>query len=72
VAEAAVVGVPNEATGQAPYAYVVPALDPAPTLAELRVFCAERLARYKLPSGFELVESLPHSAIGKVRKRELS
>jgi long-chain acyl-CoA synthetase len=71
VAEAAVIGVADPATGQAPYAYVVPALDPPPTTAELQVFCAERLARYKLPSAFELVESLPHSAIGKVRKREL-
>jgi long-chain acyl-CoA synthetase len=72
VAEAAVIGVADPATGQAPYAYVVPALDPPPTTAELQVFCAERLARYKLPTAFELVESLPHSAIGKVRKRELS
>jgi long-chain acyl-CoA synthetase len=72
VAEAAVIGVSDPNTGQAPHAYVVPALDPPPTLAELQVFCAERLARYKLPTAFELVESLPHSAIGKVRKRELS
>jgi long-chain acyl-CoA synthetase len=68
VAEAAVIAIPDEATGQAPYAYVVPALDPPPTPAELQVYCAGQLARFKLPAGIELVPELPHSAIGKVRK----
>jgi long-chain acyl-CoA synthetase len=72
VAEAAVVGVPDEQTGQAPHAYVVPALDPPPTVAELQVYCAAHLARFKMPTAIELVASLPHSAIGKVRKRELT
>jgi long-chain acyl-CoA synthetase len=71
VAEAAVVGVPDPETGQAPYAYVVPALDPPPTPAELRVYCAGRLARFKLPATIEIVDKLPHSATGKVRKGEL-
>jgi long-chain acyl-CoA synthetase len=70
VAEAAVVGVPDDETGQRPHAYVVPALDPAPTPAELQVYCAGHLARFKLPS-IELVRELPHSATGKVRKGDL-
>jgi long-chain acyl-CoA synthetase len=70
VAESAVVGVPDDDTGQRPHAYVVAALDPAPTPAELQVYCAGQLARFKLPS-IELVRELPHSAIGKVRKREI-
>jgi long-chain acyl-CoA synthetase len=72
VAEAAVVGVADPQTGQVPRAYVVPALDPAPTEAELLVYCAAHLARFKLPNGIELVDSLPHSPTGKVRKRELA
>jgi long-chain acyl-CoA synthetase len=72
VAEAAVVGVTDPQTGQVPHAYVVPALDPPPTEAELLVYCAAHLARFKLPNGIELVDSLPHSATGKVRKRELA
>jgi long-chain acyl-CoA synthetase len=71
VAEAAVIAIPDQVTGQAPYAYVVPALDPAPTPAELQVYCAAQLARFKLPAGIELVAELPHSAIGKVRKGAL-
>ncbi|GAA2549961.1 long-chain fatty acid--CoA ligase [Winogradskya consettensis] len=71
VLEAAVIAVPDERTGQAPYAYVVPALDPAPTPAELHAYLGTQLARFKLPAGIELVSELPHSAIGKVRKGAL-
>ena len=71
VAEAAVIAIADQLTGQAPYAYVVPAIEPAPTPAELQVYCAAQLARFKLPAGIELVAELPHSAIGKVRKGAL-
>nr|WP_308120807.1 AMP-binding protein [Actinoplanes bogorensis] len=70
VAETAVVGVPDHDSGQRPHAFVVAAIDPPPTPAELQVFCAAHLARFKLPT-VELVRELPHSATGKVRKREL-
>ena len=71
VAEAAVIAIADQLTGQAPYAYVVPVLDPPPTPAELQVYCAGQLARFKLPAGIELVSELPHSPIGKVRKGAL-
>ena len=38
---------------------------------ELVRHCERNLARFKCPSAFEFVTSLPHSAIGKVRKGEL-
>jgi long-chain acyl-CoA synthetase len=66
----AVVGVPDMATGQRPYAYVTVSGDPSPTVTELQVHCAARLARFKLPD-VELVDELPRTAIGKVRKRDL-
>jgi long-chain acyl-CoA synthetase len=70
VAEAAVVGVDDPDSGQRPHAYVVAAAGPPPSVTDLQVFCAGRLARFKLPT-VEFVGELPHSAIGKVRKREL-
>jgi long-chain acyl-CoA synthetase len=70
VAEAAVVGTPDPATGEAAYAFVVPS-SAGVTVEELSVHCAQNLARYKCPSVIELVDALPHSAIGKVRKAAL-
>ncbi len=71
VSESAVVAVADRESGQRPHAFVVPALDPGPTAAELQVYCAGHLARFKVPT-VELTSELPHSATGKVRKRELS
>lgn len=70
VAASAVVGLPDPESGQRPYAYVVPTGDPPPSVTELQVHCAARLARFKLP-GIELVAELPRSPIGKIRKRDL-
>jgi acyl-CoA synthetase (AMP-forming)/AMP-acid ligase II len=71
VATCAVIGVPDETWGERVHAVVVPAPGTAPTLEELRAFCAERLGSYKLPRSVELVDGLPTSAAGKVLKREL-
>ncbi|WIM96047.1 AMP-binding protein [Actinoplanes oblitus] len=71
VVESAVVGRPDPEAGQRPHAYVVVAGDPPPSVTELQVHCAARLARFKLPT-IELVGSLPRSVSGKIRKRELS
>jgi long-chain acyl-CoA synthetase len=71
VAAVAVVGVPDEVTGEAVRAYVVPAaggrVDPDALLAR----AARSLARFKLPQSIELVESLPLTATGKVKKWQL-
>ena len=70
VTAVAVVAVPDRVTGQRPHAYAVVTGDPPPGVTELQVYCAARLARFKLPS-VELVAELPRTAIGKVRKRDL-
>ncbi|RII08079.1 Long-chain-fatty-acid--CoA ligase [Streptomyces sp. YIM 130001] len=72
IADVQVVGVPHERYGEEVLACVVPreADDPL-TVDELRDFCAERLAHYKIPSRLEIVEDFPMTVSGKVRKVEL-
>jgi fatty-acyl-CoA synthase len=69
VAEAAVVGVPDERWGEVCLAFVV--LRGATTEEELLEHCRARLARYKVPKGVHVVDSLPRNAMNKVVKSEL-
>ncbi|OBK63261.1 hypothetical protein A5653_25395 [Mycobacterium colombiense] len=73
VADAVVVGLPDAEWGQRVHAIVVPA-DPgcAPSPEELRGFCRERLAAYKVPKTVELVSGLPRSDAGKIRRADLA
>jgi acyl-CoA synthetase (AMP-forming)/AMP-acid ligase II len=66
VADAVVVGIPDERFGQAVAAVVAP-LDAAvpPTLDELRAYSRDRLAGYKAPRHLALVAEVPRSASGK-------
>jgi fatty-acyl-CoA synthase len=68
VADAAVVGVPDERWGEVGLAFVV-----ADGLGEveLREWCLGRLARFKVPKSFRLVDDLPRNSMGKVQKDEL-
>jgi acyl-CoA synthetase (AMP-forming)/AMP-acid ligase II len=69
VVEAAVVGVPDERWGEVPVAYVVSKGDVSSD--QLQAFLDGRLARYKIPRRYELVDDLPRSSTGKVLKRVL-
>jgi fatty-acyl-CoA synthase len=69
VADAAVVGVPDERWGEVCAAFVV--LDAAASEEELRQHCYDRLARFKVPKSFHVVAELPRNSMGKVLKSEL-
>jgi fatty-acyl-CoA synthase len=69
VMEAAVVGVPHETWGEVGRAFVVVA--DGYTEEGVRVFLAERLARYKLPHSIIVLHALPLTAIGKLDKKLL-
>src|SRR4051794_14881943 len=73
VAEVAVIGVDDEVLGQEVKAVVVPAAGVTLDAEELRAFCAETLAYYKVPAHWEIrTESLPRNALGKVVKAALT
>lgn len=71
IADAAVIGIPNERAGELPRAYVV-RRNTEITEAEVKSFVAEKVAAYKrLDGGVEFVEALPKNATGKILRREL-
>ncbi|SFK01195.1 AMP-binding protein [Methylocapsa palsarum] len=70
VKECAVIGVPDEATGEAVKAFVVRA-SPDLTAEALRTFCKTELAGYKVPKFVEFREELPKSNVGKILRKDL-
>jgi acyl-coenzyme A synthetase/AMP-(fatty) acid ligase len=74
VAEAAVVGVPDELRGEIVKAFVVlaPGVDGSPELvSELQVHCKRVTAPYKYPRAIEFASELPKTVSGKIRRVEL-
>jgi O-succinylbenzoic acid--CoA ligase len=71
VGDAGVFGRPDPAWGEAVVAAIV-VRDGVPVdEADLRRHCAARLAGFKVPKAFEIVERLPRTASGKLLRREL-
>lgn len=71
VAEVAVIGLPDDKWGEAVTAVIATNPEQSVSLAELRDFAAESLARYKLPLRLEFVDALPRNPSGKVLKYQL-
>jgi crotonobetaine/carnitine-CoA ligase len=69
VLEAAVVGRPDPIRDEVPVAFVV-ARDPArpPSLESLRSWCEQRLSKPKRPHEITLLDELPRTSVGKIRK----
>jgi O-succinylbenzoic acid--CoA ligase len=72
VAEAGVFARAHPLWGEAVTARFVPRGEIAPSAAELRAHCVERLAPYKVPKAFEPAERLPRTPSGKLLRRELT
>jgi fatty-acyl-CoA synthase len=68
VLEVAIVGLPHEKWGEAPYAFVVLRPGAAAEADELRAFAREHLAHFKAPHGVTFVAELPKTATGKIQK----
>jgi acyl-CoA synthetase (AMP-forming)/AMP-acid ligase II len=71
VQEASVIGVPSEAWGETPVAFVVLRAGSSASADALREWANSRLGKTQRLNGVEIVDALPRSAIGKVLKREL-
>lgn len=70
VLEAAVIGIPDERTGEAVKLFVV-RRDASLSSADLAAFCKEQLTGYKRPKYIEFRDDLPKSNVGKILRREL-
>ncbi|OBA73268.1 acyl-CoA synthetase [Mycobacterium sp. 1554424.7] len=72
VLEVAVFGRPDKMYGETVAAVIVPREAPAPTPAELAVFCRERLAAFEVPATFTEAADLPHTAKGSLDRRAVA
>jgi fatty-acyl-CoA synthase len=68
VADAAVVGIPDERWGEVGVAFLVA---DGVSDEELLEWCRGRLARFKVPKSFRFVGEIPRNGMGKVQKQEL-
>jgi long-chain acyl-CoA synthetase len=70
VMEAAVIGMPDEHSGEAVTAFVV-RKDPSLSVEDLRAHCRENLTGYKVPRNIVFRDALPKTNVGKVLRRAL-
>jgi long-chain acyl-CoA synthetase len=71
VAEVGVIGLPDDMRGEIVKAWIVARPGQSVGTADMKAFCRDRLAPYKVPAKYEFVTQLPKTEIGKVLRRVL-
>jgi long-chain acyl-CoA synthetase len=71
VQECAVIGLPDREYGERVAAFIVPQKGRSPDAGELKAHLKSRLARFKVPKEYVLVDELPKNNAGKLLKREI-
>lgn len=71
VMEVGVAGIPDAKSGEAVKAWIVLKEGEEASLEEIRAWCKERLAGYKVPKQVVFMDELPKSTVGKILRREL-
>ena len=71
VAEVCVAGLPDKMRGEVVKAWIVLRAGESARSSEMKEFCRERLAPYKVPSKYEFVDDMPKTMAGKVLRRVL-
>jgi long-chain acyl-CoA synthetase len=71
IMEAGVAGIPDPYRGETVKAWIVLKAGETADEAEIKAFCKERLAAYKVPTHYEFRSELPKTTVGKILRREL-
>ncbi len=71
VMEVGVAGIPDAKSGEAVKAWIVLKDGEESSLEEIREYCKQHLAAYKVPKQVEFLDELPKSTVGKILRREL-
>ncbi|MEN8098193.1 MAG: long-chain fatty acid--CoA ligase [Chloroflexota bacterium] len=71
ILEAGVAGIPHQRRGETVKAWVVLHEGETVTVEEIREYCREQLAGFKVPSDIEFIDELPKTTVGKVLRRVL-
>jgi acyl-CoA synthetase (AMP-forming)/AMP-acid ligase II len=71
VAQAAVIGIPDERLGEVAMAFLLPAPGREIEQTQFLAWCREQMANYKVPRRVQVLQSMPINAAGKVTKNVL-
>jgi long-chain acyl-CoA synthetase len=70
IREAAVIGIPDDTTGEQVRAYIIPSTNDV-DMETIKAHCREFLTSYKVPRSFIIRTELPKSNVGKILRKEL-